>query len=48
MQSALVTTKRAGLDEIVGMMKKEEEAEGEVLGKESKVTSMSSILHKVS
>ena len=37
MQSALVTAKRAWLDEIVGAMKeeKEEEPEGEVLGEES-------------
>ena len=37
MQSALVTAKRAQLDEIVGPMmeEKEEEPEGEVLGDES-------------
>ena len=37
MQSALVTAKRAQLDEIVGAMRedKEEELEGEVLGDDS-------------
>ena len=46
-----ITAKRAWLDEIVGVMKKEqeEEPEGEALdAKKAQVTSMSSILHKVS